>query len=163
MVDTNTKTISLNSLGIKNATIRYQLSSDELHNEILLKKQGKESSLGAIAIQTGEFTGRSPMDRFIVKDEITKDEVWWSDINLPFDSDKFDALYLKVVDYLSEKEIFVRDSYACADENYTLNIRVVNEYPWSNMFAHNMFLRPTAEALKTFTPEWTVINAPGFI
>ena len=163
MVDTNTKTISLNSLGIKNATIRYQLSSDELHNEILLKKQGKESSLGAIAIQTGEFTGRSPMDRFIVKDEITKDEVWWSDINLPFDSDKFDALYLKVVDYLSEKEIFVRDSYACADENYTLNIRVVNEYPWSNMFAHNMFLRPTAEALKTFTPEWTVINAPGFM
>ena len=163
MVDTNTKSISLNNLGIKNATIRYQLSSDELHAETLKKEQGAESSLGAIAVNTGEFTGRSPKDRFIVKDAVTKDEVWWSDINLPFDSDKFDALYNKVAVYLSGKEIFVRDSYACADEDYKLNIRVVNEYPWSNMFAYNMFLRPTEAELKGFDPEWTVVNAPGFM
>ncbi len=163
MVDTNTKSISLNSLGIKNATIRYQLSSDELHSETLKKEQGKESSLGAIAVNTGEFTGRSPKDRFIVKDAVTKDEVWWSDINIPFESEKFDLLYDKVVDYLSDKEIFVRDSFACADENYKLNIRVVNEYPWSNMFAQNMFLRPTEKELTSFSPEWTVINAPGFM
>jgi phosphoenolpyruvate carboxykinase (ATP) len=163
MVDTKTKSISLNNLGIKNATIRYQLSSDELHAETLKKEQGIESSLGAIAVNTGEFTGRSPKDRFIVKDAVTKDEVWWSDINLPFDSDKFDALYNKVVTYLSGKEIFVRDSYACADEDYKLKIRVVNEYPWSNMFAYNMFLRPTEAELKGFDPEWTVVNAPGFM
>ena len=163
MVDTDTKSISLNSLGIKNATIRYQLTSNELHQITLKKEQGVESSLGAIALNTGEFTGRSPMDRFIVKDEITKDEVWWSNINLPFDENKFDSLYDKVVNYLSEKEIFVRDCYACADENYKLNIRVVNEYPWSNMFAYNMFLRPTEDELQNFTPEWTVINAPGFM
>ncbi len=163
MVDTNTKSISLNSLGIKNATIRYQLTSSELHEETLKKEQGVASSLGAIAVNTGEFTGRSPKDRFIVKDAITKDEVWWSDINLPFDSEKFDALYNKVTEYLSEKEIFVRDSYACADENYKLSIRVVNEYPWSNMFAYNMFLRPTELELKDFDPEWTVVNAPGFM
>ena len=163
MVDTNTKSISLNSLGIKNATIRYQLTSNELHQITLKKEQGVESSLGAIAVNTGEFTGRSPMDRFIIKDEITKDEVWWSNINLPFDENKFDSLYDKVVNYLSEKEIFVRDCYACADENYKLNIRVVNEYPWSNMFAYNMFLRPTEDELQNFTPEWTVINAPGFM
>jgi phosphoenolpyruvate carboxykinase (ATP) len=163
MIDTNTKSISLNSLGIKNATVRYQLTSNELHQETLQKEQGVESSLGAIAVNTGEFTGRSPMDRFIVKDSITEDKVWWSKINLPFEEDKFDKLYDKVVDYLSEKEIFVRDSYACADENYKLNIRVVNEYPWSNMFAYNMFLRPTEEELKDFSPEWTVINAPGFM
>ena len=163
MVDTNTKSISLNSLGIKNATIRYQLTSSELHEETLKKEQGVASSLGAIAVNTGEFTGRSPKDRFIVKDAITKDEVWWSDINLPFDSEKFDALYNKVTEYLSEKEIFVRDSYACADENYKLSIRVVNEYPWSNMFAYNMFLRPTELELKGFDPEWTVVNAPGFM
>jgi len=163
MVDTNTKSISLNSLGIKNAVIRYQLSSSELHDKTVEKEQGKESSSGAIAVNTGEFTGRSPMDRFIVKDVITKDKVWWGDINLPFDSDKFDKLYVKVTDYLSNKEVFVRDSYACADEDYKLNIRVVNEYPWSNMFAYNMFLRPTKEELKDFSPEWTVINAPGFM
>ena len=163
MVDTDAKSISLNNLGIKNATIRYQLTSSELHEETLKKEQGVASSLGAIAVNTGEFTGRSPKDRFIVKDAITKDEVWWSDINLPFDSEKFDALYNKVTGYLSEKEIFVRDSYACADENYRLSIRVVNEYPWSNMFAYNMFLRPTEAELKDFDPEWTVLNAPGFM
>ena len=161
MIDTNTKSISLNSLGIKNSTIHYQLSSNELHHKTLEKKQGKESSLGAIAINTGEFTGRSPMDRFIVKDDITKDEVWWGDINIPFESDKFDKLYDKVVSYLSEKEIFVRDSYACADPNYKLNIRVVNEYPWSNMFAYNMFLRPTATELEGFDPvSYTHLTLP---
>ncbi len=163
MIDLNTKTISLHDLGIENATVRYQLSSNDLHDISLKKGQGKESSLGAIAINTGEFTGRSPMDRFIVKDEVTKDEVWWGDINIPFDPDKFDKLYEKVTSYLSNKEVFVRDSYACADENYKLNIRVVNEYPWSNMFAYNMFLRPTKEELKDFSPEWTIINAPGFM
>ena len=71
MVDTNTKSISLNSLGINSSTVHYQLSSNELHSITLKKNQGKESSLGAIAINTGEFTGRSPMDRFIVKDDIT--------------------------------------------------------------------------------------------
>tara|TARA_R110002073_G_scaffold313380_2_gene485278 strand:+ start:44996 stop:46597 length:1602 start_codon:yes stop_codon:yes gene_type:complete len=163
MVDVNAKSISLNDLGIENATVRYQLSSSDLHKITLEKGQGKESSLGAIAIDTGEFTGRSPMDRFIVKDDVTKDKVWWGKINIPFEEDKFDKLYDKVVSYLSNKEVFVRDSYACADENYKLNIRVVNEYPWSNMFAYNMFLRPTEEELKGFTPEWTVINAPGFM
>ena len=124
---------------------------------------GKEASSGALAVNTGEFTGRSPMDRFIVEDEITKDKVWWGNINIPFEPEKFDNLYDKVIAYLNEKELFVRDCYACADPAYKLNIRVVNEYPWSNMFAHNMFLRPTEQELEGFDPEWTVINAPGFM
>ena len=163
MVDHTTKSISLNDVGIKNAIIRYQLTSEELQEETIKKDQGVASSLGAIAVNTGEFTGRSPKDRFIVKDAITKDEVWWSDINLPFDSNKFDLLYDKVTSYLSGKEVFVRDSYACADESYKLNIRVITEYPWSNLFAYNMFLRPTVTELKDFSPEWTVVNAPNFM
>lgn len=159
----STKTIALEQYGIKNAKVRYQLSSDDLHDIVLDKNQGKESSTGAIAINTGEFTGRSPMDRFIVKDSITEDKVWWGNINIPFDSNKFEALYKKVTAYLSEKEVFVRDAYACADEDYKLNIRVINEYAWSNMFAHNMFLRPTDSELENFSPEWTVVNAPGFM
>jgi len=157
------KIISLESYGIKASKINYQLSSEELHQEILLKGQGKEASTGAIAINTGEFTGRSPKDRFIVKDQITEDKVWWGDINIPFDADKFDALYDRVTQYLEGKEVFVRDSYACADPNYKLNIRVINEYPWSNMFAYNMFLRPTEEELNSFDPEWVIVNAPGFM
>ena len=163
MLGTNTKSISLNHLGIKNAKIRYQLTSNELHDETIQKRQGTVSSLGAIVVNTGKFTGRSPLDRFIVKDAATKDEVWWSNINLPFEEEKFDKLYQKVVSYLSEKELFVRECYACADEKYKLSIRVINEYPWSNMFAYNMFLRPTEEELHDFSPEWTVISAPGFM
>jgi len=158
-----TKSISLDQYGIKNAKVNYQLSSEELHNETIAKGQGVEASTGALAVNTGEFTGRSPMDRFIVKDDITKDKIWWGDINIAFDSNKFQKLYDKVVEYLSDKEVYVRDSYACADEDYKLNIRVINEYPWSNMFAYNMFLRPTESELDTFSPEWTVVNAPGFM
>lgn len=159
----STKSISLEQYGIKNANVQYQLSPQELQDITIDKGQGVQASSGALAVNTGEFTGRSPMDRFIVKDDITKDRVWWGDINIPFDSGKFDKLYNKVVDYLSEKEVFVRDSYACADEDYKLNIRVINEFPWSNMFAYNMFLRPTEEELKDFSPEWTIVNAPGFM
>jgi len=165
MVDNTqvTKTIELSQYGIKNAIVNYQLSPDQLHKSTISKAQGAEASSGALAVNTGEFTGRSPMDRFIVKDDVTKDRVWWGDINLPFDSDKFESLYNKVTDYLSEKEVFVRDSYACADDNYRTNIRVINEYPWSNMFAYNMFLRPTPAELENFDPEWVVVNAPGFM
>ena len=156
------KTISLTAYGIENANVHYQLSPEELHEITIEKGMGKEASSGALAVNTGEFTGRSPMDRFIVKDAITEDKIWWGNINIPFDSEKFDQLYDKVIDYLNTKELFVRDSYACADPDYKLNIRVINEYPWSNMFAYNMFLSPTEEELEKFDPEWTVVNAPGF-
>ena len=158
-----TKTIELENYGIKNAKVKYQLSAKELHDIAIEKGQGVEASSGALAVHTGEFTGRSPQDRFIVQDDITNDKVWWGNINIPFAPDKFEKLYNKVVDYLSNKELFVRDCYACADENYKLNIRVINEYPWSNQFAYNMFLRPTTEELKGFDPEWIVVNAPGFM
>jgi phosphoenolpyruvate carboxykinase (ATP) len=161
--DQITKTISLEKYGIKNAKIKYQLSPERLHQIAIEKGQGVETSSGALAVNTGEFTGRSPNDRFIVEDAITRDRVWWGKINIPFDAAKFDALYNKVADYLSNKEVFVRDCYACADADYRLNIRVINEYPWSNQFVYNMFLRPTDDELKNFESEWTVVNAPGFM
>src|SRR5690554_4405620 len=156
------KTISLDKYGIKNPKVNYQLTPDELHQKTLDMGQGVEANSGALAVNTGEFTGRSPKDKFIVKDNITRDKVWWGNVNIPFPTDKFDRLYDKMVNYLSEKEVFVRDSYACSDEKYRVNIRVINEQPWMNLFAHNMFLRPTEEELKSFNPEWLVINAPGF-
>ena len=145
-----TKTISLHRYSIKSSKVHYQLSPNELHALTIAKKQGLETSSGALVIQTGEFTGRSPKDRFIVKDAITKDRIWWGDVNIPFSTNDFDALYNKVTTYLSGKEIFVRDSYACSDPVYRTNIRVINEYPWSNYFAYNMFLRPTDSELKDF-------------
>src|SRR6476469_8119082 len=101
-----TKSISLESLGIKNANVHYQLSPDELHDITIKTGQGVEASTGALAINTREFTGRSPQDRFIVKDDITKDKVWWGKVNIPFEPAQFDALYEKVTQYLSNKEIY---------------------------------------------------------
>jgi phosphoenolpyruvate carboxykinase (ATP) len=158
-----TKTISLKALGITSKSVHYQCSPDQLHAKTIALKQGVEASSGALAINTGEFTGRSPKDRFIVKDAITKDKVWWGDINIPFSPCAFDKLYSKVITYINDKELYVRDSYVCADPKYRVNIRVVNEHPWSNFFAYNMFMRPTASELENFTPEWTIVNAPGFI
>ncbi|HEX9152189.1 MAG TPA: phosphoenolpyruvate carboxykinase (ATP), partial [Flavobacterium sp.] len=133
------QSISLKDLGIENAKINYQLSPDELHEITIKSGQGVESSTGALAINTGEYTGRSPLDRFIVKDNITENQVWWGKVNIPFESDAFEALYKKVTAYLSHREIFVRDSYVCADPNYRLNVRVITETAWANLFCYNMF------------------------
>lgn len=153
---------NLEYLGIKGAIEHWNLSPEELTKITVEKNLGIIASNGALAINTGEFTGRSPKDRFIVKDDITKDAVWWGDINVPFDSEKFDKLYDKVVEYLSEKEIYVRDSYVCDDPKYKMNVRAVTELPWSNLFTHNLFLRPDEDELKNPNPEWTVVCAPGF-
>jgi len=158
-----TKSISLKNLGIENATIHYQLSPEELHDLTIQYGQGIEVSTESLAVNTGEFTGRSPKDRFIVKDSITKDQVWWGNVNLPFEPEAFEALYNKVTAYLSYKEIFVRDSYVCSDPNYRLNVRVITETPWANLFCYNMFLRPEIKELENFTPEWTLLCVPSFM
>ena len=153
---------TISDLGIKEGIAHWNLSPEELTKISVEKGQANITSTGAVNINTGEFTGRSPMDRFIVRDSMTEKSVWWGDINLPFDENKFDSLHKKMIDYLSCKELYVRDCYACAHEKYKMNIRVVNEYAWSNMFAYNMFLRPTESEIDNFKPDWTILNAPGF-
>lgn len=154
---------SLLELGLKNChPIHYQLQPSELTTQTLQRKEGILNDTGALLINTGEFTGRSPKDKFIVKDEITKDTVHWNDFNLPIEESIFDNILQKLTAYLSEKEIWVRDCYACADTQYRLNIRVINENPWSNLFAYNMFLRPKEDELENFRPEWQIIQAPNF-
>ena len=157
------KTANLDQLGLSNITNAYwNLTPAELVEETVIRGMGVLSDTGAVAIDTGEFTGRSPKDRFIVCDSYTENAVWWGDINIKFSSENFDSLYDKVTSYLQNKDIFVRDSYACSDERFKLNIRVVNEYPWSNHFADNMFISPKNEDLENFNPDWHIINAPGF-
>ena len=155
----------LEKYGIKNAKENWQLSKDELVKISLEKENGKINSTGALAINTGEFTGRSPKDRFIVSDSYTKDLVWWDGkVNIPFDSNKFDALYDRVVESLSGKELYIRDGFACADDRYKIKIRTINEFAWSNLFAYNMFIRPTEDELKDFgEADWLIINAPSFM
>ena len=163
IVGNHNPSADLESIEIKSSKSAYwNLTPEALVEHTIMKEMGVLSDFGAICVDTGEFTGRSPKDRFIVKDEITDGTVDWNAINIPFDSDKFDALYTKVATYLNDKDIYVRDAYACADEKYKLTLRLVSEYPWSSQFANNMFLRLNAEEIKTFDPEWTILCAPGF-
>lgn len=162
MSEADKKSQWLNSIGIANSNPHWNLSSEELTEETLRLNQGVITDTGALAVDTGEFTGRSPKDKFTVLDEKSKDTIWWGDVNFKFDSAKFDALCKKVTGYLSGKKIYVRDSFACADKNYRLSVRVVTELPWSNLFANNLFIRPAKDELATFNPEWTILNAPGF-
>jgi phosphoenolpyruvate carboxykinase (ATP) len=153
---------SVIDLGITSGTAHWNLNPEELQRIAVEKERAALTSSGAIAVDTGEFTGRSPKDKFTVKDNLTKDAVWWNNFNIPFEAEKFDKLYQKMIKYLNGKEFYVRDAFACADWRYRLNLRVITEYAWSNLFAYNMFLKPTEEEQKNFTYDWLIINAPGF-
>ncbi|MBF27310.1 MAG: phosphoenolpyruvate carboxykinase (ATP) [Flammeovirgaceae bacterium] len=158
--DLEKHSISLEEYGIKCAKINYNFSVKKLYKICLNKKLGLLTDNQVLAINTGKFTGRSPKDRYIVSDSITADKVWWGEINRPIQSNIFDKIYNKLIKHLSEKELYVRDSYACASKKNRLNLRTICEYPWSDIFSHNMFLRP--EKYEKFEIEWTVISAPSF-
>lgn len=142
--------------------IFFNLPPAALIEQSLLNAEGYLADTGALMVDTGAFTGRSPQDRFIVSDDKTVQSVWWSDINIPFDSQKFDALHQKMLDYLVDKKVYVRHGYACAHADYRINITVVNTWAWHNLFCHNMFLRPSVEELTKFETEFTIINIPEF-
>src|ERR1035441_5633726 len=117
---------------------------------------------GSLVAGTGKRTGRSPKDKFTIKDAFTENKVAWGSANQPFPPDKFDALYERVLDYLKGKELFVQDLFCGADPQYTLPIQVINEYAWHSLFVRQLFIRPTAEELKTHKPEFTIGSAPSF-
>ncbi len=146
----------------KAAKSHIQLDSNELVNYALQKSEGQVTDTGALAADTGEFTGRSPKDKYVVMDTNTKDSVWWGDVNQPFEVAKFDALLQKVIKHYENKELFVRKSYACADQKYRLNIEIVTETAYQNMFANNLFLRPTRDEAEDLSPDWIILAAPSF-
>ncbi len=151
------------SLGLNPDAIHYQLSPAELIQQTLLRQEGVLNNTGALCINTGKFTGRSPLDKFTVKDEVTENTIAWNNVNLPIEEKHFLELKDKMITYLNSQEnVWIRDAYACADERFALNIRVITETPSSNLFAYNMFLRPTESELARFTPEWTIVHAPNF-
>jgi phosphoenolpyruvate carboxykinase (ATP) len=153
----------LNSLGIMPNVVHSNLHPDVLEQHSLDRNMAVRSTFGALAIQTGTFTGRSPEDRFIVKDSYTEGALWWGPINKPFSTEHYNQLKQDLSAYLSDKEVYVRDAYAGAHPAYRMSLRVVNEYPWSNQFAYNMFLRPSEAELLDFNHEWTILNAPSFL
>lgn len=143
--------------------LHYQLNAEELTTQTISRNEGVLNDTGALCIRTGKFTGRSPKDKYTVMDELTENTVHWNQYNIPVTETVFNNLKEKMVEYLnSRKELWVRDCFACADTTFQIAIRVINENPWSNLFAHNMFIRPHEDALAEFVPEWQILHAPGF-
>src|SRR5580693_8311060 len=139
----------------------FNLSPADLVEHSIRRDEAKLASNGSIVGYTNR-TGRSPKDKFIVKDETTAHSVAWGAVNAPFEPEKFDALYARVMEHLRGRELYVQDLFCGADPAYRLPVRFVNEYAWHNLFVRQLFLRPTADELKSHHPRFTVISAPEF-
>lgn len=152
----------LAGLGLKPSRIFYNLPVGELVELAIKRGEGQLTDEGALMYDTGKFTGRSPKDRFIVKDALTAEKVWWGDINIPFDSGKFDLLLADMLQWAEGRELFIRDVFTCADEKYRFRIRVIGQQASHNLFCYNMFIRPKNDELKDFVPDFTVLAFPEF-
>jgi phosphoenolpyruvate carboxykinase (ATP) len=148
---------------IKRNNIQTQLSVPQLVEKVLNRNEGLLTSTGAVRATTGKYTGRSPKDKYIVEEESVKDKIDWGSVNQPISEESFTKLYNKVLNFLKEKEeVFVFKGFAGADKKYRLPIQVINEYAWHNLFAHQLFIRPTEEELFGHEAEFSVISAPTF-
>lgn len=139
----------------------FQLPSNELIEQSLKRKEGALASNGALVVNTGKYTGRSPQDRFIVRDSLTEKTVDWGKVNKPISPETFEGLLSKATEYLKTKEVTVRDSYACADSSHRFPIRVVTEFAWHNLFARQLFLRYAPGEKIADQPAMTIIVAPN--
>jgi len=149
--------------GIKNpGRVHLNPSPAELVEHSIRLGEAKLSNTGALVAETGKLTGRSPKDRFFVRHGKSAEKIDWGARNQPFELDRFDALYERVRDHLSGKELFVVDGYIGADPQYQIKLRVVAEYAWHALFAQQLFRRPSREELDDFEPEFVSLSSPTF-
>ncbi|KKI54679.1 MAG: phosphoenolpyruvate carboxykinase (ATP) [Staphylococcus equorum] len=162
-VDTYTYTSKIESILEKPSSL-FQLSTTQLYNKILNNDEGALTELGAINAKTGKYTGRSPKDKFIVNEPSYRDDIDWGNINQPIEEETFLNLYDKVLAHLNKKdELYVFNGYAGSDEDSQLKLTVINELAWHNLFAQNMFIRPsTKEEASEIKSDFTIVSAPSF-
>jgi phosphoenolpyruvate carboxykinase (ATP) len=153
----------LDNHGIVNVNdIYWNLSTPALYEEAVRRREGLVAHLGPLIVRTGHHTGRSPNDKFIVREPSSQDIIWWGDVNRPFDPERFDQLYARLLAYLQLKDVFVQDCFAGADPKYQIPIRVITESAWHSLFARNLFIQAELEQYADFVPEFTIINTPRF-
>ncbi len=150
--------------GIREAkSVHWNLSVPQLVEAALSREEGVLAPEGPLLVSTGKYTGRSPKDKYVVKDAMTEGDVWWGSINQPTTPERFATIKERMMAYMADKELFVFDGYAGADEKYRMPVRVVTEYAWQSLFARNMFIREAdGKKLESHTPEFTVIDMPNF-
>ena len=154
--------IGLDKHGIKGARAAYwNLDAPSLVEESIKRAEGLLAPGGALVVETGEYTGRSPKDKFIVEEATSYDNIWWGSVNQSMSEKHYGAIRGKILDYYVDRDLFIQDSYAGADHDYRLNVRVVTETAWHALFTRNMFIQPPYHALASFDPSFTILHAPG--
>jgi phosphoenolpyruvate carboxykinase (ATP) len=143
------------------AVERRNLSPASLYEEAIRRDEAAVVSSGALTAETGKHTGRSPRDKFFVKEPTSQDAIWWHPGNQPIASAKFDQLLARMEAYISSHDVYTQDVFACADPRFRLRVRVITELAWHSLFARNLFIRPTADELMNFEPDFTVMALPS--
>ncbi len=155
--------VGLDAHGITNTNqIFWNLSTPALYEQAIRRHEGVMAHLGPLVVRTGQHTGRSPNDKFTVREPSSADHIWWGKVNRPFEPDRFKALHQRLVSYFQLKDVFVQDCWAGADPQYRLPVRIITEDAWHSLFARNMFIQARAAELAGHVPEFTVINCPRF-
>jgi phosphoenolpyruvate carboxykinase (ATP) len=154
----------LKHLGLDNlGHVYWDLPTPALYEESIRRYEASLSHLGPLVMRTGQYTGRLPKDKFLVREPSSENKIWWGKINRPLAAEKFDALKYRLCAYLQGKDIFIENCYAGADENYRVPIRIISERASAALFARTMFIRElNLEKLAQHVPEFTVIHAPNF-
>ena len=151
----------LEAQGVVNAnSISWNLTAEPLYEATIRGEQGQLSTGGALVVDTGKHTGRSPKDKFLVEESSSKDDIWWGPVNQGTDDASFDNLHCKILSYYQGRDLYVQDLYAGADVAHRLRVRVITDIPWHSLFARNMFIRPPAEELAGFEPDMVILHAP---
>ncbi|WP_017659081.1 phosphoenolpyruvate carboxykinase (ATP) [Baaleninema simplex] len=155
-------TYGLEAIGIKHPGRVYRnLCASKLIEHTLARGEGVLASNGALCVKTGKYTGRSPNDKFIVDEASSHDEIHWNQLNVPISEDNFNRLYRHVRAYIQGRDLYIFDGYVGADPKYRMGVRIINELPAQNLFAHQMFIRPTDEELDRHHADFTVLAVPG--
>src|SRR5437879_5020735 len=160
MQETATATKSAHAIDLKRA--KHNLRTALLYEEAIRNEEGNLADSGSLVVSTGQYTGRSPKDKFVVKEPSSEDKIWWGSVNQPLDEDKFNAMRDRMFDHIKDKQLYVQDMFVGADPEYRLSVRVVTETAWANLFARNLFIRPTEDELRDFEPNFTVVDVPSF-
>ena len=138
------------------------LSVAALYEKAIERAEGLLAAAGPLVVRTGEHTGRSPRDKYIVDEPSSHDDVWWGGFNQPISEERYDALRKRLVDHVNNREVFVQDLFVGADKRFRRSVRAYTETAWASIFCDNLFIRPTAADLKGFAPNFTIIDAPSF-
>jgi len=153
----------LDTQGIRNVdVVHWNLSTPRLYEEAIRRREGRIARDGQLVVRTGQYTGRSPKDKYIVREPSSEDRIWWGKVNQPMERACADGLRKRMLSYLEGKELYVQDCFVGADPEFRMPIRVIGEYAWHSLFGRNMFIRATGEQLAHHVPEFTVIYAPNF-